>query len=105
MASNKHIAILIIMSLLVVGFASLAGCTTTGPGSGTATATPTPGQTGSVTPVPTKVPTTPAGPKTKILLATTTSLYDTGLLEYLKPKFEQQYNAELLITSRYREGH
>lgn len=45
-------------------------------------------------------PATPAGPKTRILLATTTSLYDTGLLEYLKPEFEQQYNAELLITSQ-----
>ncbi len=100
MALKKQICILIIMSLLVVGFASLAGCTTTGPGSGTATATPTPGETGTVTPAPTTVPTTPTGPKTKILLATTTSLYDTGLLEYLKPKFEQQYNAELLITSQ-----
>lgn len=100
MASNKHIAILIVMSLLVVGFASLAGCTTAGPGSGNATATPTPGETGAVTPVPTTIPATPTGPKMKILLATTTSLYDTGLLEYLKPKFEQQYNAELLITSQ-----
>jgi tungstate transport system substrate-binding protein len=43
---------------------------------------------------------TPAGPKTRLLLATTTSLYDTGLLEYLKPEFERQYNAELLITSQ-----
>jgi tungstate transport system substrate-binding protein len=38
--------------------------------------------------------------KEKVLLATTTSLYDTGLLDYLKPMFEQQYNAELLITSQ-----
>jgi len=45
-------------------------------------------------------PAAPAGPKTRILLATTTSLYDTGLLEYLKPEFEQQYNAEILITSQ-----
>lgn len=46
-------------------------------------------------------PTTPAPQeKQKVLLATTTSLYDTGLLDYLKPMFEKQYNAELLITSQ-----
>lgn len=48
--------------------------------------------------------TTPTNPapqqKEKVLLATTTSLYDTGLLEYLKPMFENKYNAELLITSQ-----
>ena len=82
MALKKQLCIFIILSLLVVGFASLAGCTTTGPGSGTATATPTPGETGNATAVPTTIPTTPVGPKTKVLLATTTSLYDTGLLEY-----------------------
>ncbi|MGZ4885789.1 MAG: substrate-binding domain-containing protein [Halobacteriota archaeon] len=36
----------------------------------------------------------------QLTLATTTSLYDTGLLDYLKPFFEQQYNASLLITSQ-----
>jgi tungstate transport system substrate-binding protein len=38
--------------------------------------------------------------KPELTLATTTSLYDTGLLDYLKPFFEQQYNATLLITSQ-----
>ncbi len=42
--------------------------------------------------------TTSAKPELK--LATTTSLYDTGLLDYLKPFFDQQYNASLLITSQ-----
>jgi len=42
----------------------------------------------------------PPEPKQQVLLATTTSLYDTGLLDYLKPMFEKQYNAELLITSQ-----
>jgi tungstate transport system substrate-binding protein len=44
--------------------------------------------------------TTPVPEREKVLLATTTSLYDTGLLDYLKPMFEKQYNAELLITSQ-----
>lgn len=38
--------------------------------------------------------------KQQLTLATTTSLYDTGLLDYLKPFFEEQYNATLLITSQ-----
>ncbi len=47
-------------------------------------------------------PATPAatGPKQKIVLATTTSLYDTGLLNYLEPRFEAMYNVDLLITSQ-----
>ena len=100
MTLKKHLSIFIILSLLVVGFAVFAGCTTSEPGAGTPTVTPTPSETGNATAVPTTVPTTPVGPKTKVLLATTTSLYDTGLLDYLKPKFEEKYNAELLITSQ-----
>jgi len=66
--------ILLTMAALVVMGVWFAGCTT---------------------------PTTPAPPeKEKVLLATTTSLYDTGLLDYLKPMFEEKYNAELLITSQ-----
>jgi len=42
---------------------------------------------------------TPApAPKQTLILSTTTSLYDTGLLDYLKPVFEEQYNAELHIV-------
>jgi len=41
-----------------------------------------------------------AGSSSKVLLATTTSLYDTGLLEYLEPMFEKKYNVDLLITSQ-----
>jgi tungstate transport system substrate-binding protein len=44
--------------------------------------------------------TTSTTTKPQLTLATTTSLYDTGLLDYLKPYFEQQYNATLLITSQ-----
>jgi len=69
--------ILLVILLLAVGVL-IAGCTTT-----------TPGQ-----------PATPAAEKQKLLLATTTSLYDTGLLNYLEPKFEAKYNVDLLITSQ-----
>lgn len=100
MTPRKVVTLFIVFSLLATGAVFLAGCTTTMPGGGTPTVSLTPTESGVATPVPTTVPQTPVGPKTKVLLATTTSLYDTGLLDYLKPKFEQQYNAELLITSQ-----
>ncbi|HUV79298.1 MAG TPA: substrate-binding domain-containing protein, partial [Candidatus Bathyarchaeia archaeon] len=48
-------------------------------------------------PVSTPTP-TPTAPKQTLMLATTTSLYDTGLLAELQPLFEEQYNAELRIV-------
>lgn len=38
-------------------------------------------------------------PESRLRVATTTSLYDTGLWGYLEPKFEKQYNVELDILS------
>jgi len=37
------------------------------------------------------------GASERLRVATTSSLYDTGLWTYLKPKFEEQYNVELDI--------
>jgi tungstate transport system substrate-binding protein len=75
--------------ILLVGGVIIAGCTT-------------PSQTAQnqagTTPVATEKPVTTEKPK--LLLATTTSLYDTGLLNYLEPKFEAKYNVDLLITSQ-----
>lgn len=42
--------------------------------------------------------TTP-GERETLNIATTTSLYDTGLLEYLRPIFEERYNADVKIVS------
>lgn len=39
----------------------------------------------------------PISPQPRLRLATTTSLYDTGLWEYLEPMFEEKYNVELDI--------
>jgi tungstate transport system substrate-binding protein len=44
----------------------------------------------------------PGGGQTKpevLKLATTTSLYDTGLWDYLQPIFDQRYNVDLQITA------
>ena len=40
-----------------------------------------------------------SGEKQQLLIATTTSLYDTKLLDHLTPIFEEKYNAEVLIVS------
>jgi len=72
MTIRKTLILIVTLSVLVAGFVFLAGCTTP----------------------------TPQEPREKVLLATTTSLYDTGLLDYLKPMYEEQYNVELLITSQ-----
>lgn len=36
-------------------------------------------------------------PKQELHIATTTSLFDTGLLDFIRPVFEEQYNAEVKI--------
>ncbi len=77
----------ILLVILLIGVVFIAGCTTTQPDPATTTAVTTP-------------PTIVAGEKTKLLVATTTSLYDTGLLNYLEPKFESMYNVDLQITSQ-----
>ena len=41
----------------------------------------------------------PLSPQQRLRVATTTSLYDTGLWGYLEPMFEEQYNVELDIIS------
>jgi len=74
----------VLLIILLAGGVIIAGCTTTQPG-------PTPS---------TVVPTPAASEKPKLLIATTTSLYDTGLLNYLEPKFESQYNVDIQITSQ-----
>ncbi len=60
------------------------------------------GCTSQTTTTPVTTPTvaaTTAAPQT-LLIATTTSLYDTGLLDYLQPIFEKKYNVQLKITSQ-----
>jgi tungstate transport system substrate-binding protein len=77
----------ILLIVLLVGGVFIAGCTTAQPGQNTTT-------------VVTTQPTPAAGEKPKLLIATTTSLYDTGLLNYLETKYEAQNNVDLQITSQ-----
>jgi tungstate transport system substrate-binding protein len=66
----------------------IAGCTTPTNGQTTATVTTTPTVTAD------------QSAQQRLVIATTTSLYDTGLLSYLQPKFESKYNVQLAITSQ-----
>jgi tungstate transport system substrate-binding protein len=75
----------VLLILLLVGGVFIAGCTTTQPSQTTTTVVTT-------QPV--------ASEKPKLLIATTTSLYDTGLLNYLEQKYESQNNVDLQITSQ-----
>lgn len=84
----KKIYLILIIAAIVLGmFFTIPGCNEdkeTGP-----TLTPTPTATSNaevVNPLP-KV--------SRLRVATTTSLYDTGLWGYLEPKFEDQYDVEL----------
>ncbi len=80
---NNKLLKLFIISIVVLALAlPLSGCTSPG-GNATATATPAP----------------TVAPKEKLMLATTTSMQDTGLLDYLKDDFNTKYNADLKWTS------
>ena len=83
MTKNVHGFIIIMIAVLFIAIC-FTGCTSTSPQATTPAATPAANET----------------PQQKLVIATTTSLYDTGLLAYLQPKFESQYNVKLAITSQ-----
>ena len=68
---NKVIGSLVAAIALITLLIGVAGC-------GASTASPLP-------------------PQERLMVATTTSLYDTGLWGYLEPMFEEQYDVELDI--------
>jgi tungstate transport system substrate-binding protein len=82
---SKHVHVGFISIAIAVLFIAVlfAGCTGSSPQVNT-----------------TPAATTAAAEPQKLVIATTTSLYDTGLLAYLQPKFESQYNVKLAITSQ-----
>lgn len=106
---TKHVHVGFFAAALVLLFiiSCFTGCTGQAPASQQPVAT----TQSQVTTAPAGTPAAPTipvatatpaatGPKQKIVLATTTSLYDTGLLNYLEPRFEAMYNVDLLITSQ-----
>ena len=103
---RRDVYVGLISTLFVMLFlaACFAGCTSQAPASQqtvTTQVTATLKETSSASMIPAATAAPAAtGPRQKIVLATTTSLYDTGLLNYLEPKFESQYNVDLQITSQ-----
>jgi len=86
MRRDVHVGFISTLFVMLFLAACFAGCTSQTPAA-TPTATPTPAAT------------TVAEPMT-LVIATTSSLYDTKLLDYLQPKFESKYNVKLKITSQ-----
>jgi tungstate transport system substrate-binding protein len=89
MRRDVYVGLISTMFVMLFLAACFAGCTSQAPA-----ATPT----AAATAAPTAAATT-AAPQT-LVIATTTSLYDTGLLDYLQPKFEAKYPVKLKITSQ-----
>jgi tungstate transport system substrate-binding protein len=87
------------LALLLVLMLAVAGCTGTTPG-GNATATPAVTSGATTVPNVTATPTNATGPRTDLLIATTTSLEDTGLLDNLTPIYEATHPVNLKITSQ-----
>jgi tungstate transport system substrate-binding protein len=87
MVKKTHLGLAAVALTLLVVLVGFSGCTGTTPASTTPAITAAPSAT------------TPAEQQ-KLVIATTTSLYDTGLLNYLQPKFEAQNRIKLLITSQ-----
>jgi tungstate transport system substrate-binding protein len=81
MRRDVYVGLISTMFVLLFIAACFAGCTSQAPAA-----------------TPTAVPTA-TGPQT-LVIATTTSLYDTKLLDYLQTKFESKYDVKLKITSQ-----
>lgn len=94
---KRKIFFLMVAIAAIVTTTMFAGCINEEMSATTPTPTLPPRSTPAPTPNPTIKP-VPTGTKQTLMLATTTSLYDTGLLDELKPIFEEQYNADLRIV-------
>ncbi|WP_052292271.1 tungstate ABC transporter substrate-binding protein WtpA [Methanosphaerula palustris] len=86
--SERTITCCIALVVLLLISLCISGCMTTQQPSANGTAANVTSASNASTPVK------------ELLVATTTSLYDTGLLDYLAPIYEKQYNTHLKITSQ-----
>jgi tungstate transport system substrate-binding protein len=100
MTKNVHYGLIAIVIALLVFSACFAGCTSSAPVTQQVVTTQITTAPPSTTVVATATPKVFTGPREKLVIATTTSLYDTGLLNYLETKYEAQNNVDLLITSQ-----
>lgn len=91
------------LSLLILATLLLAACTPAATPAAASGANPTPtssAPTAVPTQVPTALPTTPpSAAPAELILATTTSTQDSGLLDSLLPVFEQEYNVKIKVIA------
>lgn len=100
MKTHDKSFIVMVLSLVILVGIFCTGCTTTPPpGNQTTPVTTTPTVT---TPVPNATPTTNTTPHkpNELLIATTTSLYDTKLLDKVQDIYENETGIDLKITSQ-----
>ena len=100
MTKKVHFGLIAIIIALLIFSACFAGCTSSAPAPQQVVTTQVTPGTAATTAAPTATPVVFSGSREKLLIATTTSLYDTGLLNYLETKYEAQNNVDLLITSQ-----
>ena len=100
MTKKVHFGLIAIVIALLIFSACFAGCTSFNSAPQQVVTTQVTPGTAATTAAPTATPVVFSGPREKLLIATTTSLYDTGLLNYLETKYEAQNNVDLLITSQ-----
>jgi tungstate transport system substrate-binding protein len=86
---REAVTLLVTFVLLLSLVAVFAGCEES------AEATPTPEPTLSASPTIASQGVAPLEKKGRLRVATTTSLYDTGLWGYLEPMFEEEYGVEV----------
>src|SRR3990172_706395 len=99
---DKYTGILLVLALfagLLVAGISCTGETTTTTSSPTATQPPVTTTPPAVTTTPASTDVSPLPATARFRVATTTSLYDTGLWGYLEPMFEKKYDVEVDILS------
>ena len=84
MTRNVHVKMIAAVLVLLFLVSCFAGCTSQAP----------------IAPATTPATVTTSSAPQTLLIATTTSLYDTKLLDYLQPMFEKKYNVQLKITSQ-----
>jgi tungstate transport system substrate-binding protein len=86
--------VLILLGFTIVVLSLLTAC-------GTAAPSPTTAPAAEASPVPAEATSTPAAPPEaqKLILATTTSTQDSGLLDVILPDFQEQFNAEVEVIA------
>jgi tungstate transport system substrate-binding protein len=105
--STRRLSFIFAISLVIFLIVLSTGCTSTTPASQTTTTTtvnptviPTVNVTANATVIPTATATPVVHSSKTLIIATTTSLYDTGLLNHIQDVYTNETGVKLMITSQ-----